>query len=481
MDLPSLEQLCRREPETWHSLQEWLIDLGATPDQVAPLVDVARDVPELLRVPLIHYHLRQRSGPLPVVLRLLFFGERIDVDELVAQLGADRLEWLRDIGLVTCTGSVAHSPFEIGLFGTRLVLADPHLVPGDLVMGAWRATGSLLELALPGHRIARALDLGCGAGALALGLSGVAEHVVMTDIYPRAIDFGRINLALNRANNVEPRVGDLYEPVAGETFDLVVCQPPFVSAPPEDFVTYLHGGTRGDELVRRILRGLVEHLAPRGRAFLYLQMPNERGRDLLETMRELIGPHAALLLLEDGELDLDEYCSVHESRSLSEGTDVYARRVQRRREHLDRTGITSITSAYLLVIKQEPAFAHVYQTSGLVWGNTANADIESLLAGVRLAYHSEPELMASKLTFRGEPRFFETEAGIRIDSPPLQSLLWDKERFGLLLAATQAPVLGELRGQLMGGDERTRRLAAELPSVVLDAARQGLIVPELRG
>src|SRR6478736_277621 len=360
MALPVLDELGRAPSTAWQALSDWLSELQVTPERVAPLIEVADGVPEILRLPLLHYRLRQLTGGLPLVLRLLFFGDRVEANEFVSEFGSERLEWLKQLGLVQCAGSSVHSPFELGLFGRRFILADPHLLPGDVVMGAWRATSSLLKLAFPAGRVARALDLGCGAGALAVGLSNVAERVVMTDIYPRAIDFARINLALNGVSNIDARVGDLYEPVGDDSFDLIVCQPPFVSAPPENLVTYLHGGSRGDELERRILQGLVEHLTPRGRAFLYLQVPNERAPKLLETMRELVGPRGTIVLIEDGALDLDEYCAVHEAPALVAGYGEYSSRVQRRREHLDRMGIRSIMSAYVLVINQEPAFTQAY-------------------------------------------------------------------------------------------------------------------------
>lgn len=479
MVLPNLEQLRGVRREVWHRLADWLHELDVTPERVAPLIEVAQGVPEVLRVPLLHYHLRRAEGDLPLMLRLLFFGDRVDSSELLAAFGIERLEWLKQAGLVRATGSTLQSAFEMGLFGRRFVLADPHLLPGDVVMGAWRATGSLLALAFPTGKIRRALDLGCGAGALALGLSSVAEQIVMTDIYARAIDFGHINLALNRVSNVDARVGDLYEPVTGEAFDLIVCQPPFVSAPPEELVTYLHGGSRGDELERRILSGLIEHLTPNGRAFLYLQVPNERGPKLLQTMRELIGPRGAILLFDDGELDLDEYCAVHEASALMAGYDDYASRVQRRREHLDRMNIRSITTAYLLVINQEPAFTQGYQASGLVWGNGSSADIDALLAGLGLAHCAEEELLSTKLSFRGEPSMAEVDDGIRIDSPPLAPLLWDRERFGLLLAATRSTSIGQLRRDLELGDARARELARELCGLVREAARLGLVLPQI--
>lgn len=476
MALPSLEILNRCKPETWRALSDWLSQVGVAPERVAPLVEVGSGVPELLRIPLVQCHLRKLSGTLPVVLRLLFYGERIDAGELQAALG-ERYDWLREIGILAVTGSVAYSRFEIGLLGPKFILADPHLGPGDLVMGAWRSTASLLKMALPDAGVGRALDLGCGAGALAVGASMVARQVVMTDIYPRAIEFGRINLELNRINNIDVRLGDLFEPVRGETFDLMLCQPPFVSAPPENSITYLNGGARGDELVRRILGGVAEHLAPNGRAYFYLQMPNERGEQLLRTLQELLGPDVAVMLLEDGELDLDEYCSVHESSSLVEGYEVYSSRVQRRREHLERVGITSIMSAYLVVIKQTPTFGAVFRVSNWVWGSGSNAEVQALLGSIELSQMPDEELLAAGVRFREEPGFFELEDDVRVECPPLADTRWTKNRLGLLVAATQAPTVGAFYAQLAHKQKDTQPLARELIDVVRTAARQGLVRP----
>src|SRR5262245_48970092 len=66
---------------------------------------------------------------------------------------------------------------------------------------------------------ASALDLGTGSGIAALVLARTVERVVATDITARAAHFASFNRLLNGALNVEVRRGDLYEPVAGRTFD----------------------------------------------------------------------------------------------------------------------------------------------------------------------------------------------------------------------------------------------------------------------
>ncbi|MBA2280173.1 MAG: methyltransferase, partial [Acidimicrobiia bacterium] len=109
------------------------------------------------------------------------------------------------------------------------------------------------------------LDVGCGAGTLALVAAGRgAPGVVAVDRSPRAGDLTRFNAALHDAA-IDVRVGDLVEPVRDESFDLVVSQPPYLPLPPGVPPTgYLHGGVFGDEVARRLLAVLPSVLAPGG-------------------------------------------------------------------------------------------------------------------------------------------------------------------------------------------------------------------------
>jgi hypothetical protein len=70
---------------------------------------------------------------------------------------------------------------------------------------------------------------------------------------------------LNDVQNVEFREGNWFEPVAGEEFDLVVSNPPFVVSPDSDFL-YRDSAGPGDEISRDTLQGAADHLAPGGTA-----------------------------------------------------------------------------------------------------------------------------------------------------------------------------------------------------------------------
>jgi methylase of polypeptide subunit release factors len=108
-----------------------------------------------------------------------------------------------------------------------------------------------------------ALDMGTGCGALALLAARHAEHVIAVDINPRALNFAAFNALLNGFSNIECRQGSLFEPVRGERFDLVVCNPPYVISPETRYV-FRDGGRRGDSFSEEVVRTIPEHLEEGG-------------------------------------------------------------------------------------------------------------------------------------------------------------------------------------------------------------------------
>jgi hypothetical protein len=75
---------------------------------------------------------------------------------------------------------------------------------------------------------------------------------VGVDLNSRAVNMAAFNAQLGGYRNVEFREGDLFEPVRGERFDLMVGNPPYVISPDRTLI-YRDGGQRGDRLLRKIL------------------------------------------------------------------------------------------------------------------------------------------------------------------------------------------------------------------------------------
>ncbi len=114
------------------------------------------------------------------------------------------------------------------------------------------------------------LDLGTGCGIQALHAARHATRVVATDISQRALDLAALNAELNGVE-LDLRLGSLFEPVAGERFDHIVSNPPFVITPRVQGVPayeYRDGGMVGDGIVEAVIRGVGEHLTDGGVAQL---------------------------------------------------------------------------------------------------------------------------------------------------------------------------------------------------------------------
>lgn len=143
-------------------------------------------------------------------------------------------------------------------------------LPADHVLGVGGASRTLAEIVMP-IQVDRALDLGTGCGIQALLVARHAASVVATDISTRALAYAELNARLNGARNIEFRLGSMFEPVAGETFDLIVSNPPFVITPRAEGVPeyeYRDGGLIGDALVEQFVRTVPSFLTPGGAAQL---------------------------------------------------------------------------------------------------------------------------------------------------------------------------------------------------------------------
>lgn len=122
----------------------------------------------------------------------------------------------------------------------------------DHVLGVTPASTSLVHLTVR-DPFDSALDLGTGSGVQALHLTRHVQRVVATDLNPRCLALAALTAGLNDVA-IDLREGSLYEPVAGETFDLVVSNPPFVISPgTSNLLTYRDSGLPGDEVVRRVV------------------------------------------------------------------------------------------------------------------------------------------------------------------------------------------------------------------------------------
>ncbi|QGU02192.1 Ribosomal RNA small subunit methyltransferase C [Corynebacterium kalinowskii] len=201
---------------------------------------------------------------LPLLVRAFLLKDEVSFDSLAQLIGPEVA------ALILEDGSVAFDIIPHVVEGEdHWVFSDVDAsmvqhVPGpDHVLGVGAASLSLLAT-VPLDPVDAVLDLGTGSGIQILGQLGVAKRVVGTDVHARALDFARATLAGN--DHVELREGSWFEPVAGEKFDRIVANPPFVVGLPQIGHVYRDSGLSLDGASELVVSQLADHLKPGGTA-----------------------------------------------------------------------------------------------------------------------------------------------------------------------------------------------------------------------
>jgi release factor glutamine methyltransferase len=204
--------------------------------------------------------------------RVLNASEAAQLDELVAR----RLKG----------EPIAYIVGQREFFGLELRVTDAVLIPRP-------DTELLVELAL--ERLAdhgRVLDMGTGSGAIAVAIAHTRP-----DAQVHALDVSEAALAVARDNAARHQAAvtflhsDWFSAVAGECFDLIVSNPPYIAdADPHLFDGDLRfepsgaltDGSDGLSALRIIAAGALAHLAPHGHLLM------EHGYDQAEQVRALL-------------------------------------------------------------------------------------------------------------------------------------------------------------------------------------------------
>ena len=209
-------------------------------------------------------------------------------------------------------------------------------------VSSFSPTAYWLASLTPRRRVDRALDIGTGNGAHALLAARHAGSVVATDINPRALAFTAISAGLNDIANVETRLGSLFDPVAGEEFDLITCNAPYVISPERRW-QYRDAGFPGDEFSRRVVTSAAAHLAEDGFAAVLVSWLGRSADDPDEHVLEWIEGNGcdAWILGLSGSDPVDHAAGWNEH--LSSDPEAYAAVVDEWVSYFDALGVGWIT------------------------------------------------------------------------------------------------------------------------------------------
>jgi len=184
---------------------------------------------------------------------------------------------------------VAYLTGSRGFWTLNLAVSPATLIP--------RAdTERLVELALERFDALprrRAADLGTGSGAIALAIASERPQaqVIATDVSAAALAIARRNADTHDLRNVDFRLGNWFAPLAGEAFDLIASNPPYVAAHDPHLqqgdLRYepsraLVSGSDGLDDIRLIVADAPAHLLPGGWLLL------EHGYDQGEAVADLL-------------------------------------------------------------------------------------------------------------------------------------------------------------------------------------------------
>jgi len=255
---------------------------------------------------------------------LVLEGLRLPIDRLdpYLDLRPTAAERARLLTLIDARVSLRlPAPYLVGaayMHGVRFHADRRALIPRSFI-GDMLADG-MLPIGDP-RKVGRVLDLCTGSGCLAILAALVFPRVRVdaADLSAGALALARRNVASHRlADRIALYRGDLFAPLQGKRYDLILSNPPYVDAramarlPAE----YRHeprlalaAGDDGLDLVRRILAEAPKHLAKdgaliceigRGRRqleaafpdlpFLWLDTEQSEGEVFWIERKDLVGP-----------------------------------------------------------------------------------------------------------------------------------------------------------------------------------------------
>ncbi|MFE4665739.1 methyltransferase [Streptomyces sp. NPDC056716] len=260
--------------------------------------------------------------PLETLVRLLLLQQPVPHARVRGVLPvADCLEsgWLTAVGADEVAATVDVRPYGGPDGEDWFIVSDLGCAVGGaggigrraegVVLGVGGASTTLAGITVR-TPVSAALDLGTGSGIQALHAARHATRVTATDVNPRALHIAALTLALSGAPAAELREGSLFEPLRnGETYDLIVSNPPFVISPGAR-LTYRDGGMGGDDLCRSLVQGAGERLNRGGFAQFLANWQHVEGEDWQDRLRSWVPRGCDAWIVQREAQDITQYAEL---------------------------------------------------------------------------------------------------------------------------------------------------------------------------
>jgi asparagine synthase (glutamine-hydrolysing) len=386
-DLPDINGLARMPDTTWRALGARLHEIGFGPAYCGAMWEGPHDAYPGLQRPVSAWRAQQRDDPAGIVYRLFCLGAAVDERAACQALTRPVFGAALDAGVLVRPGDgIVSAVLDLRISANLYVLCDRLEFGGDAVFGVGEGNSAFQGIVSDRWPTATAVDIGCGAGAAALTAARHARRVVATDVNKRALALTHINASLNGMDTIEVREGDLFEPLRGGRFDLLIAQPPFVPQPPDEpDVTYQFGGPSGGDILRHLLGRVGAHLTDGGRAAVVYEAPVARdGTDRDPWLDIPVEPDLHGLRLVGSPVGADVYATRYALPRLRSGASEFDAAALRMRSHLSDLGIAAIRPA-VGVFERVPGSTGWKETvavDGALWDGIGSTSVWRLLRGV---------------------------------------------------------------------------------------------------
>lgn len=256
------------DPGDYRRVRDVLDTVGYNDEHIVGTLGINQDALGHKRTAVLLH--RTRGGtPLETLIRLFILDASVPLPDVERALDPMMPQRWAELGLLEIDGTRARATVQLRCYQDLIVAFDyirrgPGGVRPDYVMGISPSSLSLAGMT-PRRPGRLGLDLGTGSGFEAFLAAQHMDHVIATDLNPRAVEIASFNTGLNGLVNVECVEGDMFEPVAGRKFDLIVSNPPFIISPDRTHL-FLHGreSVNADDICARIAREAPGYLADNG-------------------------------------------------------------------------------------------------------------------------------------------------------------------------------------------------------------------------
>ena len=290
-------------------------------------------------------YLRRVAAPTPIntLIKLFVLDRSVDEARAAAAFAPLELDDLKAMGLIEDGPRGIRACLRISVHDGLILAHDAYdeerrTLRPDHVLDVNPTTITLSNLTVR-RPVDTALEIGTGCGVLALTASRYAARVVATDTNPRALNIAAFNGVLNGVTNVEWRQGSLFDAVAGERFDLIFSNPPYVISPDAQFI-FRDGGRRGDALCEEIVRRAPEHLSVGGFATVLVNWGIRHGEEWPAPLRRWVDGNGcdSWLLLSAAEEPMAYAAIWNRTRD----RDAYTAGIDRWMQYFDELGLRAI-------------------------------------------------------------------------------------------------------------------------------------------